>query len=97
MASKLSIEEEKLKVGQVKRIVSNGGRKIDFIELLLNDNVEVLFSPKGNILEFTISNPNVDMSNLDCSIDKETLRDFVIAIKDAYNQIITNESEEQNK
>lgn len=97
MASKLSIEEEKLKVGQVKRIVSNGGKKIDFIELLLNDNVEVLFSPKGNVLEFTISNPNVDMSNLDCSIDKETLRDFVIAIKDAYNQIITNESEEQNK
>lgn len=96
MASKLSIEEEKLKVGQVKRIVSNGGKKIDFIELLLNDNVEVLFSPKGSVLEFTISNPNVDMSNLDCSIDKETLRDFVIAIKDAYNQIITNESEESN-
>lgn len=96
MASKLSIEEEKLKVGQVKRIVSNGGKKIDFIELLLNDNVEVLFSPKGSVLEFTISNPNVDMSNLDCSIDKETLRDFVIAIKDAYNQIITNESEETN-
>lgn len=96
MASKLSIEEEKLKVGQVKRIVSNGGKKIDFIELLLNDNVEVLFSPKGSVLEFTISNPNVDMSNLDCSIDKETLRDFVIAIKDAYNQIITNESEKTN-
>lgn len=96
MASKLSIEEEKLKVGQVKRIVSNGGKKIDFIELLLNDNVEVLFSPKGNVLEFTISNPNVDMSNLDCSIDRETLRDFVIAIKDAYNQIIANESEETN-
>lgn len=96
MASKLSIEEEKLKVGQVKRIVSNGGKKIDFIELLLNDNVEVLFSPKGSALEFTISNPNVDMSNLDCTIDKETLRDFVIAIKDAYNQIITNESEETN-
>lgn len=94
MASRLSIEEEKLKVGQVKRIVSNGGKRIDFIELLLNDNVEVLFSPKGNVLEFTISNPNVDMSNLDCSIDKEVLRDFVIAIKDAYNQIITNESEE---
>lgn len=96
MASKLSIEEEKLKVGQVKRIVSNGGKKIDFIELLLNDNVEVLFSPNGNALEFTISNPNVDMSNLDCTIDKETLRDFVIAIKDAYNQIIANESEETN-
>lgn len=36
------------------------------------------------------------MSNLDCTIDKETLRDLVISFKDAYNQIIANESEGTN-
>lgn len=94
MASRLSIEEEKLKVGQVERIVSDGGKTINYIKLLLNDNAEVLFAPKGNILEFTISNPNIDMSNLDCFINEETLRDFVVAIKDVYNQIISNKREE---
>lgn len=30
MASRLSIEEERLKVGQVKKITSSNGKKIDF-------------------------------------------------------------------
>lgn len=94
MASRLSIEQNRLKVGQVKRITSNSGETIDSITLLLNDNVEVLFVPNGDILEFTISNPNIDMSNLDCTIDKDTLRNFLVAIKDTYNQVI--ESEEKN-
>ena len=84
MASRLSIENDRLKVGQVKRVTSNNGNKIDSITLLLNESVEVLFAP------------NIDMSNLDCTIDKTTLRDLVIAFKDAYNQIIANESEGTN-
>lgn len=92
MASRLSIEQDILKVGQVKRVTSNNGKTIDSITLLLNSNVEVLFAPKGDTLDFTISNPDVDMSNLDCIIDKETLRNFVIAIKDAYNQIVESEA-----
>lgn len=96
MASRLSIENDRLKVGQVKRVTSNNGNKIDSITLLLNESVEVLFAPNDSELEFTVSNPNIDMSNLDCTIDKTTLRDLVIAFKDAYNQIITNESEGTN-
>ena len=96
LASRLSIENDRLKVGQVKRVTSNNGNKIDSISLLLNESVEVLFAPNGNTLEFTVSNPNIDMSNLDCTIDKETLRDLVISFKDAYNQIIANESEGTN-
>ena len=69
MASKLSIEQERLKVGQVKRVTSNNGNTIDSITLLLNDNVEALFVPNGDKLDFTISNPNIDMSNLDCTIE----------------------------
>lgn len=93
MASRLSIENDRLKVGQVKRVTSNNGNKIDSITLLLNESVEVLFAPNGNTLEFTVSNPNIDMSNLDCTIDKETLRNFLIAIKDAYNQIVESEAD----
>lgn len=96
LASRLIIENDRLKVGQVKRVTSNNGNKIDSITLLLNESVEVLFAPNGNTLEFTVSNPNIDMSNLDCTIDKDTLRDLVISFKDAYNQIIANESEGTN-
>lgn len=47
MASRLSIENDRLKVGQVKRVTSNNGNKIDSITLLLNESVEVLFAPNG--------------------------------------------------
>ena len=96
MASRLSIENDRLKVGQVKRVTSNNGNKIDSITLLLNESVEVLFAPNGNTLEFTVSNPNIDMSNLDCTIDKEVLRDLFMAIRDGYKQVIANESEGTN-
>ena len=96
MASRLSIENDRLKVGQVKRVTSDNGNKIDSISLLLNESVEVLFAPNGNSIEVTVSNPNIDMSNLICTIDKETVKDLIISFKDAYNQIIANESEGTN-
>ena len=37
------------------------------------------------------------MSNLDCSIDANVLRDFLIGIKDSYNQIQKNSESEVNK
>lgn len=96
MASRLSIEEERLKVGQVRTIKSNNGKKIDSITLLLSNNVEVLFVPKNNgTLEFTISDPNIDMSNLDCTISEDVLYDLTIQIKNAYNQVVSNEREEK--
>lgn len=95
MASRLSIEEERLKVGQVRQIMSSNGKKIDSVTLLLNNNVEVLFVPKNDgTLDFTISDPNIDMSNLDCTINKDVLYDLVVQIKNVYNQVLKNESEE---
>ena len=95
MASRLSIEEERLKVGQVRVTTSDNGKKIDSITLPLSNNIEVLFVPKNNgTLDFTISDPNIDMSNLDCTISEDVLYDLTIQIKNAYNQVVSNEREE---
>ena len=96
MASRLIIEQEPLKVGQVKRVTSNNGEKIDSITLLLNNNVEILFVPRDDgTLDFSVSDPKFDTTNLDCSIDVDILRDLFLAIKDAYRQVVLNESEEK--
>ena len=96
MASRLIIEQEPLKVGQVKRVTSNNGEKIDSITLLLNNNVEILFVPRDDgTLDFSVSDPKFDTTNLDCSIDVDVLRDLFLAIKDAYRQVVSNESEEK--
>ena len=97
MASRLVIEQEQLKVGQVKKVTSSNGDKIESITLMLNNNVEVLFVPKEDgTLDFTVYNPKFDTSNLDCSIDEYVLRDFFLAIKDAYTQVISNKNKEEN-
>ena len=96
MASRLIIEQEPLKVGQVKRVTSNNGEKIDSITLLLNNNVKILFVPRDDeTLDFSVSDQKFDTTNLDCSIDVDTLRDLFLAIKDAYIQVVSNESEEK--
>ena len=98
MASRLVIEQEQLNVGQVKKVTSSNGDKVESITLLLNNNVEVLFVPKNDgTLDFTVYNPKFDTSNLDCSISEDVLRDFFLAIKDAYTQVISNKKEEVNK
>lgn len=97
MANRLSIEKEKLKVGQVKKVTSDGGNTIDYIELLLSENAKVLFAPRGNELDFSITNPKIDMSDFDSVIDADVLRDFAIAIKDAYNQVVSNERNKNNE
>lgn len=98
MASRLVIEQEQLKVGQVKTVTSSNGDKIESITLMLNNNVEILLVPKNDrTLDFTVYNPKFDTSNLDCSIDENVLRDFFLAIKDAYTQVISNKNEEANK
>ena len=97
MANRLVIEQTPLKVGQVRKVTSSNGEKIDSITLQLNNNVEILFVPGDNgTLDFTVYNPKFETSNLDCSIDKDVLRDFFISIKDAYRQVIYNESEGTN-
>nr|DAO45878.1 MAG TPA: hypothetical protein [Caudoviricetes sp.] len=97
MASRLIIEQEPLKVGQVRKVTSNNGEKIDSITLLLNNNVKILFVPCNNgTLDFSVSDPQLDTSNLDCSIEKDVLRDLFMAIRDAYKQVVANESEGTN-
>lgn len=92
MARNLNIAENNLSVGQVKRITSGCGTRLDYVELLFSDRVKAQFSPKGNVLQFTISDRTLDMSDLNCLLDKDTLRNLIIAFKDSYNQILENES-----
>lgn len=97
MARNLNMTENNLSIGQVKRITSGCGSRLDYVELLFSDRVKAQFSPKGNTLQFTISDRTLDMSDLNCLLDKDTLRNLIIAFKDSYNQILKNESEEENE
>ncbi len=44
-----------------------------------------------------MSDNNLQMPDLDCIVTKKTLRDYIIGLKNMYNQLLDDESEAKTK
>lgn len=93
MAKTLDIIEQQLNVGDIKTI--SNGDTIKYIELLFSPTTKVQFAPTDDntSLRLSVSDNNLQMPELDCVITKETLRDYIISLKNMYNQM-NDESED---
>lgn len=93
MASKLDILDEQLNVGDVKTITCNGGQNIRYIELLFSSTTKVQFAPSDDkkTLKMSVSDNNLQLLDLDCQLTKNTLRDFIIALKNTYSELVESE------
>lgn len=87
MAKTLNIIEQQLNVGDVKTI--SNGNIIKYIELLFSPTTKVQFAPScGNkSIRLSISDNNLEMPELDCVITKKVLRDYIVSLKNIYNQL----------
>lgn len=87
MARTLDIIEQQLNVGDVKTI--SNGDTIKYIELLFSPTTKVQFAPSDDnkSMRLSVSDNNLQMPELDCLITKETLRNYIISLKNMYNQI----------
>lgn len=97
MSKSLNIIDDQLNLGDVKTITSNGGQVVKLIELLFSSTTKAQFSPSEdkNMIIFSISDNHLGLPELNSMIKKETLRDLIISLKNIYNQLLDNESEEQ--
>lgn len=95
MAKKLDIIEDQIELGQVKTITSKGGTFVDFVELLFSSTTKAQFAPSEDLktILFSVMDNNLDLPELQCNMDKETLRNLIMALKSIYNQL-NDESEE---
>lgn len=96
MANRLDIIDQQLELGQTKVISSDGGRIIDYVELLFSPTTKVQFAPSDDkrTIRFTVSDNSLELPQMDCLIPKNTLRDYIIALKNMYNQMMDEEAEE---
>ena len=94
LGKKLDILDEQLNVGDVKVITYNGGLNIRYIELLFSPTTKVQFAPSDDkkTINMSVSDNNLQLPDLDCSLTKETLRDFIVSLKNVYSEL---ESEEK--
>lgn len=93
LSNKLDIIKEQLNVGDVKTITTNG-TDIKYVELLFSPTTKVQFAPSDDkkTVRLSVSDNNFELPDLDCIIDKQTLRNYIISLKNVYN--ILKESEE---
>lgn len=92
LAKTLDIIEQQLNVGDVKTI--SNGNIIKYIELLFSPTTKVQFAPSDDnkSMRLSVSDNNLDMPELDCVVTKKVLRDYIVSLKNIYNQL-DNESE----
>lgn len=87
MAKTLDIIEQQLNVGDVKTI--SNGNVIKYIELLFSPTTKVQFAPSDDnkSIKLSVGDNNLEMPELDCVITKKVLRDYIIGLKNIYNQL----------
>lgn len=95
MGKTLDIIDRQLKLGQTKVISSDGGRVIDYVELLFSPTTKVQFAPSSDkkTVRLSVSDNTLELPQLDCLITKEVLRNYILNLKNIYNQL---EDEEEN-
>ena len=89
----LQVMDDQMEIGQVKTITSNGGRTVNYCELLFSSTTKAQFAPSEDktTMTFAVSDNNLSLPQLQCNINKEVLRDLIINLKNIYNEL---ESEE---
>lgn len=94
MIKSLNIIDKQLELGQTKVISRDGGRIIDYVELLFSPTTKVQFAPTEDrkMVRLSVSDNTLELPQLDCVINKETLRDYIISLKNIYN-ILEDEEE----
>ncbi len=97
MAKTLDIIDRQLDVGDIKVITSDAGRIIKLVELLFSPTTKVQFAPSEDMksVRLSISDNTLDLPQLDCLITKNTLRDYIISLKNIYNILTDEENETQ--
>lgn len=92
----LDIIDRQLELGDVKTITSNGGNTVKFIELLFSSTTKSQFALSNDQkeVEFLVSDNNLAMPQLYCKMDKETLRNLILSLKNMYNQLLDEEESE---
>lgn len=92
MGKTLDIIDRQLSVGQVKTIRT--GEYLDYVELLFSPTTKVQLAPAidNKSVRLSVSDNSLELPQLDCIVSKNTLYNYILSLKNLYNQL--NDEEE---
>lgn len=87
MAKDLDIVERQLEIGMVKTIITEN--VVNFVELLFSSNIKAQFyyNELENLIQFCVKDCDLGVKGFDCLLDKKTVRNLIINLKNLYNQL----------
>lgn len=88
--SQLNLDNFQLQLGQVRTISKDSGQTVESIELLLGDQTkaEMIVNENLNVMNLTVRDTVLsDIPQLRCSVNKETLRNFITGLTKLYNTL----------
>ena len=93
MAKTLDIIDRQLEIGDIKVITTNGGSIVKFVELLFSPTTKVQFAPTEDrkSIRLSVSDNTLELPQLDCLLTKETLKDYIVSLKNVYNTLLDEE------
>lgn len=85
-----------LKLGEVRTIRSDGGRKLEQAELLFSPVTIAQFNVNRdtNKIDLLMDNTEFKYQDLNCALSKKVIKDIYIIFRDLYNELEDDESEE---
>lgn len=86
-----------LRLGEVRTIRSNGGRRLEQVELLFSPATVAQFNVNRttNKIDLLMDNTDFKYQDLNCVLSKKVIRDIYIIFRDLYNELEDDESEEK--
>lgn len=84
----LSVERP-LKLGEVRSIRSDNGKTLEELELLFSSSTIAKFevNHETNKVDFLIDNTDLKYQDLQCSLDKDTIKNIVVNLRELYSQL----------
>ena len=89
--SNLDILNNQMSVGQVKTIRT--GDHLDYVEMLFSNELSAQLAPLGDVIQFDIKDNEFRLPNMSCMMDKNTIHNLIVALKELYSEM--KESEEK--
>lgn len=91
----LNLDNFQLQLGQIRTVSKDSGQTIESVELLLGDQTkaEMMINENLNVINLVVRDTVLaDIPQLQCAVDKRTLRNFITGLTKLYN-ILQNEEE----
>lgn len=94
--AQLNLDEFQLQPGQVRMITKDSGQIVQSVEILLGDQTkaEMMINEELNVMNLVVRDTVLsDIPQLQCTVDKETLRDYISGLTKIYNSLKNSEEE----